>query len=390
MNVRHWGLLFTVITGACATNGAQDSTDPAAPGAQDPNAPNGGGPGGPNADTTAPHALGTILLGETRTAQNPSDSVPLILATFSPTGAAPAACGTAVAGCQVTRAPDCKTGAMPGCASNESCTFDDQCVAKCVPICQASCTADEECYFPSAGTPACRAKTSFDAGALAFSGTSTAITLFPPYAAKTTGMLGAPFLAGDEIRVQASGASDVGFDQFDDKFTATTFLLTSPSISKLSRAVVFGTGDVPIAWKPGKDVVTIGVAGPAASATCKADDTTGKFSIPRDVLTAVMSTSTTTTIPTGTIWLTVKRERTEIHKDKKTLGSIAGKQVDPGWLELTTSSSETASFQTCTSGLTACDEDNSCANLMNDARHCGSCTTACQSGYYCYQSVCRP
>jgi hypothetical protein len=390
MNVRYLGLFFVLITGACAAHGTQDDGNSSGNGGPgDPNNPNGGPNGTNPGDTSTPHALGTILLGESRASQNPSESVPVISATFSPTGATPAACGTPLGVCQVTRAPDCKTGSMPGCASNESCTFDDQCVAKCVPMCQASCQADEECYFPSPGTPACRARASFDAGAIAFSGTTTAITLFPPYSVKPTGLLGAPFLAGDEIRVQASGATDTGFDQFDDKFTSTTFLLTSPPLGKLSRSVVFGTSDIPISWKPGKDTVTVTAAGSAATATCQADDASGKFSIPRNVIDAVTTVSGTTSSGVGNLTITVLRQRTEIHKDKKTIGTISGKEVDPGWLQLTTSSSESAAFQTCSSGYTACDEDNSCANLMTDAHHCGSCTNACSSGYYCSQGACR-
>jgi hypothetical protein len=395
MNVRRYALIFSIITAACAAHGTQDGSDSQGTGGPgDPNDPNGGGstsgnPNGGGNDTT-PHALGTILLGETRTSANPSESTPVIAVAFSPTGTTTAACGTALGACQVLSAPDCKTGTMPGCASNEVCTYDDQCAAKCVPTCSASCQEDEECYFPSPGIPACRAKTTFDAGAVAFSGTTTAITLFPPYTVKPTGLLGAPFLAGDDIRVQASGAADIGFDQFDDKFTSTTFLLTSPPLAKLSRTVVFGTGDVPVSWKPGKDTITISAGGPAATATCKADDTSGKFTIPRNVLDAVMSTSGTTGSGVGSLTISVQRQRTEIHKDKKTIGTIGGKAIDPGWLQLTTSSSEAASFQTCSSGYTACDSDNSCANLMSDARHCGSCTNACQSGYYCYQGSCRP
>lgn len=351
--------------------------------------------GAPPDDSNTPHALGVISLGEAH-ASGSGTSEPIVSATFLPDFklgdklATKCVSGTKdIAGCKVTQVTSsssvtCKSG----CGSEEVCTLDpDTCTGKCVATCTDSCAADEECYVGSSGTASCRTKKTWDAGALAFSGLTSPMTLFPPYAVKPTGS-GAPFLAKDQIRVQASGASDSGFDQFDETFTATTFMETSPALSKLSKSDLFGKGDVTIGWKPGADTVTITISGQGGSASCTADDTKGSYAISRDVLDAVMtSPSSGSTTATGGVSITVARARDEIKKGKTTKGVDAdGNPLPEGWLQLETMSSESATFTACTSGYAWC--NNACVDVYSDSRNCGSCGHACPSGYYCSSGSC--
>jgi len=336
----------------------------------------GGGGGG---DT--PHALGAIVLGETH-APTGGTSTPLVTAGFIPDSTAlPKACSTQVAGCTMVTTPTCGTG----CSSGQACAWD----ASCNPTCQTACTLDcgsgQECYFVSPGTPACRVKQSFDAGALAFAGTTTPITLFPPYAYDAMGM-GAPFLAGSQIEVQASGASGAGFDKFDEKFTATSFLQTNPPISQLTAATVFGLGAVPVAWNPGSDSITVTVTGSGGTVTCDAQDSTGSFQIPRDAVNAAVGKGSG-----AGLTLTVTRERDEWHKSESDHGTLVGATVQPAaWLELTTISTETATIQPSEGcsvpGETMCPDG--CFDLTNDPTHCGSCTTVCTSAQTCSAGQC--
>src|SRR5688572_1015907 len=213
---------FLALTAACATS---VRTDPSAPGGG-PNGENGNGeegttiPGASDGDDT-PHAVGTITLGEGRSSGT-GDSNPVISATFLPDAKLKKLCTKKVGACEMTQIPKCTTGATTtGCATGETCTFDDNCTAKCVKACTKVCGAGEECTFSSSAAPAdqgmaCRKRDRFDAGAIAFAGTTQAITLFPPYAVTPEGN-GAPFLARSEIRVQAAGAAAAGFEKFDEK-----------------------------------------------------------------------------------------------------------------------------------------------------------------------------
>jgi hypothetical protein len=230
----------------------------------------------------------------------------------------------------------------------------------------------------------CRKTTRFDAGAIAFAGTTEAISLFPPYTTRPTGN-GAPFLPGSELRVIATGAKEAGYEKFDEKFHATTFIETNPSLRKLSKSVVFGGGTIPLGWEPGADVVVISLSGPGGVATCKVDDKAGKYEVTRNVVDAAMGESTTTA---GTLSLVVARERKEVRKDKKTVGSLPGEKVQPvGWLELVTTSGETASFASCGAGTTICGEQ--CVNTTSDSKNCGQCGKVCAAGLFCSASVCR-
>src|SRR5262249_26297785 len=149
----------------------------------------------------------------------------------------------------------------PTCQTDEVCTLDEACKPTCRKPCTMECGTGEECYFATPTAQACRKVESFDAGALAFAGTTTPITLYPPYSfvGETSG---APFLAGAQIEVQGSGATVAGFDKFDETFHATTFLQTVPALDKLPLSQVWGAGDIPIGWLPGSDDVVISVSGP--------------------------------------------------------------------------------------------------------------------------------
>jgi hypothetical protein len=370
---------------ACAAGGTTDGQGFGTPAGTDP------GTDPAKEENVAPHALGTILLGESHTSQ--AQSAPIISATFVPDAADVTTphCGTKVGTCEVTKAPICKTGTATGCASGETCQMDASCSAKCVavPVCTTACGADEECYATGTGTTsatkfACRKKVAFDAGVLAFAGITSSMTLFPPYTVKPTGN-GAPFLAKSEIRVQASGASTAGYSEFDEKFTATTFLETTPSLSKISKTLVFGSGALPIGWTPGTDQITITATGIGASAVCTADDTTGKFDIPREVLNEV-TTSTTSSSSSG-LTISVTRKRTENRRNKPLKANVDGKEIATGWLDLVTMSTESASFQACASGQTLCNDV--CVSLQSSSANCGACGNVCPSSYYCSYGSCQ-
>jgi hypothetical protein len=243
------------------------------------------------------------------------------------------------------------------------------------------CGTGQECYFEAPNQPACRQTESFDGGAIAFAGTTTPITLFPPYTYQADGA-GAPFLAGASIQVQASGAAGAGFDKFDDTFTATTFLQTNPPINTIPGTTVFGTGSIPIAWAPGSDTLTITVSGSGGVATCTADDTTGSFQIPRAAVTAAQGKGP------SSLAITVTRERDQWDKSETTHGTLSTQTVQPvGWVELTTQSTESATFQGCTDPTESMCPDG-CFDLSSDEYHCGSCTTVCDSTETCNAGTC--
>jgi hypothetical protein len=210
--------------------------------------------------------------------------------------------------------------------------------------------------------------------------------MFPPYSFESTGS-GAPFLGGAELHVQASGATDAGFEKFDEKFTATTFLQTTPSLSKITRDKVFGTGALPIGWAPGSDSIVITVSGAGGSATCKVQDSLGKFDVPRSVVKAAQGDGTSTTSSSSSISLSVARQRKEVKKDKHAKTSLDMLKVQPdGWLELITLSTESASFQGCSSGQDICGD--TCTDVTYDSKNCGACGNACSVGQSCYNGTC--
>jgi hypothetical protein len=226
----------------------------------------------------------------------------------------------------------------------------------------------------------------FDAGPLAFSGTTTSITMFPPYEFESTGQ-GAPFLGGAEIQVQAQGATEAGFEKFSEKFTATTFLQTTPSLAKIPREKVFGTGSVPIAWAPANDTILVTVSGAGGSATCKVKDGLGKFDVPRSVVKAAQGDGGTGSAVSA-VSISVTRQKKEVKKDKKAKGELSLAKVQPeGWLELITVSTETASYQGCGSGQSICDD--LCVDISRDVDNCGACGNACGVSQSCVSGTCK-
>lgn len=342
----------------------------------------GGDDGGPGqgGGTTIPHALGTVLLGESH-APSGGTSSPVVSAAFVPdVSQLPQSCSTQIGGCTFVTTPQCGTGNT--CGAEETCAWDSACNATCKPACTLQCSTGQECYFAAPNSPACRQTETFDAGALAFAGTTTPITLFPPYAYQAAAG-GAPFLAGAQIEVQASGATNAGFDKFDQKFTATTFLQTNPPIDKIPATTIFGTGSIPIAWAPGSDTINITVTGLGGTATCTATDSSGSFQIPRAVVTAALGKGETSELAIG-----VTRERDEWDKSATTHGSMTTATVQPvGWLEMTTMSTESATYQGCgATGETMCPDG--CYDTQTDQYHCGSCTVVCGANEACENGQC--
>ncbi|HEY2509687.1 MAG TPA: hypothetical protein VGI39_02405 [Polyangiaceae bacterium] len=374
---------FAVLAaGAVACSGSSSSGGPLfkpggadAGGGSSPSGGSGANPGG-SSSNDPPHALGTIALGEAH-ASGTSSSLPLVSASFWPDAAqlsAASACTTTLAGCTLPLAPVCDGTSGPLCGSGQTCALDPStCRATCTQACTLDCGSGKVCYFAEPNAPACRNVETFDAGALAFAGTTTPITLFPPYSFQSSAS-GAPFLGGAALEVQGSGATAAGFAPFDETFTATTFLQTSPSLSTLTTADVFSPGGFAVGWVPGGDLVRVSVTGPKGSASCPATDAMGAFTVPAAVITAVAG------MGSPAISVSVSRQRVEQKTDAKTRGMLATATVQPiGYLELTTSSTETFTVAGCASGQATC--GGVCTDLQSSPTNCGACGRSCGGGY---------
>lgn len=389
-------LLSLTAVAACATSAKTTIQDPANPDGTTPG--DGTTPVEEESDDPAdqpPHSLGTIVLGEAHGSGASTKSTPIVSATFLPDAMLGRSCKKSLTdGCEIQEIAKCTkvSTSTTGCNSNEACVLDNTtCKATCkaFAVCEKACDDDEVCKLSSSSSTStagtCVKKESFDAGPLAFSGTTTSITMFPPYQFESTGQ-GAPFLGGAELHVQASGATEAGFEKFDEKFTATTFLQTTPSLSKISKEKVFGTGALPIAWAPANDTIVISISGAGGTATCKVKDSLGKFDVPRSVVKAAQGDSTTTS-STSALSISVARQRKEVKKDKKAKGTLSISEVKPdGWLELVTMSTERASFQGCASSQAICDD--TCTDLAYDRDNCGTCGNVCGSSQTCSAGKC--
>lgn len=399
MKLRFYSVPAALLAIVACTSTATSVNPGATPGAGQDGGVEGGEPGAipdDGVDDPAlqpPHSLGSIVLGELHSSDGDT-AAPQVSATFVPDAMLTKSCKKKIeGGCEILSAPKCTNvrNSSTGCETNEYCSFDDSCAPVCKrqPICEEACASDEVCKVgsgDSAGT--CVKVESFDAGPLAFSGTTTTITMFPPYRFETTGV-GAPFLGGSEIHVQAQGAVEAGFEKFEEKFTATTFIQTSPSLAKISRSVVFGSGSIPIGWLPSTasttDYVIVSVSGAGGSATCKVKDTVAKFDIPRSVVQAAQGDSDLGS--SSSVSIAVTRQRKEIHKDKHAKGHLSSSTVQAtGWLELVTRSTETTSFQSCPNGASFCGD--TCVDLNDDSQNCGACGKVCSSGRTCSGGVC--
>lgn len=259
-------------------------------------------------DDDAPHALATVVLGESHASKGASKA--MVSVSFVPDAAtAHAVHGKVIAGCELATAASANGG--------------------------AGAATDGE---------------SFDGGPVAISGASTPMTLFPPYdwdAAEE----GVPFAPGSKLEVRAEGAAGAGFEKFDETFTATQMIVTSPPLATLPHASIFGTGSLPITWLAGSDSIVVTASGAGGTLRCNADDATGHFELPREVVKTALGNA-------KSLVLSVARVRNDVKKGKKTKGTLEGATVQPvGWLSLTTTSVETASFECsgteCTGGPVA-------------------------------------
>ncbi|MBC8073242.1 MAG: hypothetical protein IAG13_33275, partial [Deltaproteobacteria bacterium] len=328
--------------------------------------------GGSSDDGTpaGPHALGTIELGESHSA-NGGSPTPFVSAGFIPDATDlgdPYGCAEEVSGCFVQRPPECDE-----CDVDEYCAYDDGCVATCMPLCDADCDSDEFCVFASPGRQECRPIEDFDAGILAFGDTAIPITLVPPYSWSPE-TSGSPFLSGATLLVQAGGAAAAGFVGFEHEFTGTTLVQTE--IDDITVTEAYGDGPVPVRWVPGQDevVVTVsayGLEGSSGSATCPADDTTGAFDVPRAAIESVLGGDTLSSLGVG-----VRRTKTTQIEGLATTGMLTGVVVQPeGWLLLRTWSMEQHDVQGCAAGEAVCSDE--CVDVQFDAMHCGDCETVC-------------
>lgn len=388
--MRAWivsGFLGVMGLVACSGGSGGGQVSPGADGGAASASGEGGAPSDDDATSGPPHALGVITLGEAHLG-GASTSTPVVSVSFVPDVASAKSCATKLAGCSVSLAPRCADG--DGCGAGEVCAFDAACKPTCkkVPTCSTPCDEDQVCALdPKSknGAGKCQKRESFDAGPLAFSGTTTAISLFPPYAYKTTSD-GAPFVSGATLRVKAQGAAEAGFRAFDESFTATSFIQTKPALEKAKRENVFGTGPLTLGWVPGEDSVVVTVASQYGSASCVADDKKGTFDVPRAVVDAVR-TSADGKSKSGTVTASIARQRKELRKDKSTVGTLASATVQPvGWLELVTTSIETASFQGCTDSAVACGD--ACVDTDSDQDNCGGCGVSCGAKEHCAAGKC--
>jgi hypothetical protein len=382
-------LSLTGVLAACTTT--TTTTTQNKPNAENPNGEDPAKVDPEDPANQPPHSLGTIILGESHASGGGGTASPIVSATFVPDAIKARACTKKLdASCEIAERPKCTktTENTSGCADNEVCTFDESCTSVCkkVAVCSLECEEDEVCTLDKAGKATCTKPETFDAGPIAFSGTTTPITLYPPYRYETTGTKGAPFLAGADIKVQASGATAAGFEKFEEQFKSTTFIQTTPALNKLSREKIFGTGSVPIAWAPGADTILVTVSGAGGAVTCKATDSAGKFDLPRTAIAAAMGDGKTGE-GTQSLSLSVARQRKETKKDKKAKGELTAITVQPeGWLDLITVSTETTSFQGCPTGQSYCGTE--CVNLKTDAENCGACGKVCGSGMTCGNGTC--
>ncbi len=329
-------------------------------------------------EPAVPHALGTIVVGETHPVGG-GQPTPLVSASFVPDSVMVAdACAAEIEGCRVSTVPDC----ADACGLDEVCVMSDGCTPACEAICDLACGEGQECYFPVPGSPSCRGVETFDAGALTFSGTTVPVSLFPPY--QFVGdVSGALTIPGQEISVYASGATSAGFAQFDRTFTGTSPLVSQ--IGDISMEEAYGDGPMPVRWTPGNDAIRVsltvsGALGGYGVVTCEAEDT-GTFSVPRAAIDAAVPGD-----EPSAIYVDLTRHNTTVHKDLSTTGALLQATVQSeAWIELVSSSSESTMLQGC-SGTAFC--GGACVDTLSDEENCGGCNTVCGPGQICSIGEC--
>jgi hypothetical protein len=357
---------------------ADDAVDTAADGAD--GADGGGDDDGAGAAPVpdVPHALGVVVLGETHPAGG-GQPTPIVSAAFLPDSTMTAdRCAADIGGCSVATSPDCGTA----CTLDEVCTFSAQCVPTCEAICDMACDEGQECYFPVPGSPSCRERERFDAGALTFSGTTVPVSLFPPYefVGDVTGALAVP---GQEISVNGSGATEAGFATFSRTFTGTAPLVSE--VADITMEEAYGAGPLHVRWEAGEDAVRVsltvsGVAGSYGVVTCDAEDS-GLFEVPRAAISAAVDGD-----EPSAIFIDVTRHNTTVHKDLSTVGTLLQATVQSeAWVELVSSSSESAAIAGC-SGSAFC--GGACVDTLYDESNCGSCNTVCGPAQTCSVGEC--
>jgi hypothetical protein len=341
--------------------------------------PDGGAPTPP----AVPHALATIVLGESHQSGGTTSS-PLVSASFIPDAAQQTSCTTTIGGCTIATPVVCEGSIV--CTGDTVCALDANCQPQCVPVCNAQCPTGQVCTLGVGGAQSCQPIQSFNGGDIVFSGAGLAIpvTLLAPDYTFASTSTGSPFVPGGTIDVTGTGATGAGFAPFSETFTATTLLQTTPSLSKLTAANVYSPAGLTLGWQPGGDSITIEISGPAGTASCAAPDSAGTFTVPAQVVTKVSGTGS----PGVTI--SVARTRMVEKTDGKTQGTLTGETVQSvGYIDLTTTSVETYSVEGCGAGsgggLTTCADG--CVDLLTSSTDCGTCGNSCGTGY-CESGTC--
>jgi hypothetical protein len=372
--------LLTTVTAALGSTACSFTTsDPltsAPPGAD----------GGTQPSNAPPHALASISLGESHVSSATSTTTtftPEVAATFIPDTSQSAQCSQTISGCTIAAPAVCDGTTGPLCQSDQACTLDANCHPICQTLCTAQCPAGQVCYFPSPSTQACQPIQSFNGGDLILSGAGIAspLTLVPPSYALSTTTLTNPLVWGNMITVTSSGATGAGFAAFSETVKATTLLQTTPPIAKLTAQQVFSSQGLSLGWTPGSDAIQITVTGPKGTAQCPATDAVGAFTVPAQVISAVAGAGN------PAISLSVARQHTEVKTDGKTQGTLTGETVQPvGYVQLTTTSMETATVEGCPAGEAMC--GGACVDVLSSSTNCGACGVSCTTGSYCSQGVC--
>ena len=164
-------------------------------------------------------------------------------------------------------------------------------------------------------------------------------------------------------------------------------MTTSPSLSDLSLAKVFGSGDLPVKWKAGEGEVTVSVAVTADDfssgwLTCEADDTSGSLEIPRDAILAAIDGG-----DVAGMSVSIERRRVDTTKGLTTTGTLTGVTVEAvGWVDIVTVSTETHTFEGCDSNELFCGDE--CIDVEYDNDNCGSCGNSCIEGDSCEGGAC--